>query len=346
MLLAKKRRPHLVGLLELLGRGIVSSADADSFVQLLRGTLGVHGIMILQNARHDAWNATSGIPASWLAKHQELQAEDPSKEILASRPPGTFYFVERDLPPEDRTSPLRRAFMSCGLRDAAVTKLHSPFFEDLFLAVYRHDGESAFTEDDRLLLALLHPHLAGALATRRSLGALQSSGAPADRGPVVAYARLSWPLRRVDWSEQGRREWTLRLGPQSASGWKRIERAIWSAASHFQSAQTGGRSQVILPDLRVEFAYVPPERGETRAMLAMFHANVDEARTTRPAPVEELLSPRELAIARGVAAGAPLADVAKGLGITRETARTHLRAVYTRLRVSGRIALAKALEAR
>jgi len=103
---------------------------------------------------------------------------------------------------------------------------------------------------------------------------------------------------------------------------------------------------VILPDLRVEFAYVPPERGETRAMLAMFHANVDEARTTRPAPVEELLSPRELAIARGVAAGAPLADVAKGLGITRETARTHLRAVYTRLRVSGRIALAKALEAR
>ena len=340
MLIPPKRRQHLTGLLELLSRGIVSAEDADSFVGLLRGALGVHGIGLVQNASYDAWNAAPGIPASWIVKHKQHEKEDPSSEILANRPPGTFYLVSRDLSPAELDSPLHSAFIDCGLRDAALTKLHNPFFEDLFLVLYRHDGQAQFTEDDRLLLTLLHPHLTGALATRRALGAVRS---PDSTGQLQAYARLSWPKKEVEWSERGRRLWTDRLGPLSAQMWRRIDRAVLRAAALFVSSRGGGRSQLIVPELRVEFAYVPPRRGESRAMLAMFQIDAEAPRELPRTPAGELLTPRELAIARGVAAGQSLADVADQLGISRETARTYLKAVYSKFRVSGRLALARAL---
>src|SRR4051794_4884688 len=51
-----------------------------------------------------------------------------------------------------------------------IVNVWNPFVDDLEVVVSR--AASPFTEEERLLLELLAPHLASALATRRSLAAL------------------------------------------------------------------------------------------------------------------------------------------------------------------------------
>jgi DNA-binding NarL/FixJ family response regulator len=61
------------------------------------------------------------------------------------------------------------------------------------------------------------------------------------------------------------------------------------------------------------------------------------------APAEELLAPRELAVARAAARGDSVTTIARANHISAETARSCLRAVYAKLRVSSRIELAMLL---
>ena len=62
-----------------------------------------------------------------------------------------------------------------------------------------------------------------------------------------------------------------------------------------------------------------------------------------PTPAEELLSPRQRAVARAAARGKSIALIASELRLQPETVRTHLRDVYRRLGVSQRAELARLL---
>ena len=164
------------------------------------------------------------------------------------------------------------------------------------------------------------------------------------RPPAVFVA---FPAGRVDLDDEARaviERYTGRLG---TFGWERVERAIAAAARRFAFGQTSARSQVLWPGLRVDFAIIPP-RPREKMRLAGFL--VEETRdeperdaAVAPALVEAVLSPRELAVARRFASGMDLPSIAEALRVGEETARTHLRSAYRKLRVAGRAELAKAL---
>lgn len=60
-------------------------------------------------------------------------------------------------------------------------------------------------------------------------------------------------------------------------------------------------------------------------------------------PVEALLSANQRTVARYASAGATMAETGRAMGISTETARSHLKAVYRRLDVGSRVELAAAL---
>lgn len=57
------------------------------------------------------------------------------------------------------------------------------------------------------------------------------------------------------------------------------------------------------------------------------------------------LSPREAEVVRWLTAGLSRADIGRRLGVREETIKTHLRAVYRKLGVPGRFAVAAQLAA-
>ena len=83
-------------------------------------------------------------------------------------------------------------------------------------------------------------------------------------------------------------------------------------------------------DLQVhdqEHAAVPP-----------VHAPVVTA--AEPAPTPAVLSPRERQIASAVAEGMSNRDIAAALGITEQTVKNHLTAIFTKMKVTSRLQLA------
>jgi DNA-binding NarL/FixJ family response regulator len=64
------------------------------------------------------------------------------------------------------------------------------------------------------------------------------------------------------------------------------------------------------------------------------------ATAAEPAPTPAVLSPRERQIASAVAEGMSNRDIAAALGITEQTVKNHLTAIFTKMKVTSRLQLA------
>jgi DNA-binding CsgD family transcriptional regulator len=350
---AAQRHPtEWSGLVQLLQRGIVSGSDVGDLFHRLETAFDARGALLGQHVTFGAWNVAANVSGEWMREHRKYEAEDPSAAYLATRPPGTFYLFDADLAQKtdfSRPNPVEHvypAFRRSGLRDGAITRLYSPFVDDLYFVLYRPEGSPPFSEQERIELELLNPLLAGALAAKRALAALEvpveETRAEALRR-IRAYVYIAWPGPRVAWGEGARDVWRRAYGRIGARGWQRLERVVAAAATRFCTMSVGGRSQLLVGGIRAEFAFVPPERGEDRRMLVLFVEEEQGEAGQERAPAEELLSPRERLVARAAARGESITTIARASGIGVETARSCLKAVYAKLRVSSRVELAMLL---
>jgi len=271
------------------------------------------------------------VPKAWVQHHSRFRHQDPAATLL-DEPPGRLYHVERDSTPRVRATEMGLGFVDCGLRDSFVLRLYSPLVDDLFLGMYRLQGMPAFSADDRLLLELVYPHLAGALASRRAIALV---GAPVEdeTGAPVGSAVLHFDKKRVSWDPAARDAWEAELGRLDASGWRALERRLFAAAARFSAPRRGGRSQLLLGTLRVEFAHLPDEQ-RRRRMLAIF------LRESGPSTLDDRL----LDVARLAASGVTIVEIARRMGRSREAIRRELNAACARLRVSDRRELALRLQ--
>ncbi len=330
-------------LLTLCDHGIVTGGDADELLMLLQTAMRCRGAVITHNCTFQSdWCRTSQLEPAWLAAHTRHQHQDPSALVLEGRTFGTPFLVKTDTPDGWWETDLQRALTGHGFTDVAIARLYSPFRSDLMLAVYRFDGAPKFTEADRETLRMVMPFVARGLASRRALAALQARDSETlgqTLPKLGGHIFVTWPGGNVTWSTKARAKVQGRLG-FGASGWPRADAMIRAAAGRFLGTAEGARSQLLPGDLRLELAIVPPEAGETQRLLGWL---IDDrpSQSQLPTPAEELLSPRQRAVARAAARGKSIARIAIELQLRPETVRTHLREVYRRLGVSQRAALAR-----
>lgn len=335
-----ERRNALRKLTHLLHRGVVDHGDAEELMSLYARSFGAHGIVI----GHDFGRgcAQLDIPPDWPRVHERHRFQDPSAGFLAVAPAGTSFIANRDFPDRARTE-LNDVFLRADFHDVMIQKFQTAWRDDIYLVAYRRRGMRAFSNDDSTLAYLLHPHVGGALATRTMLSSLARDG-ERGRGAADGYAYVSFPRLSVTLSARARRVWQQQLGPLSSRAWQKVERVVARAALDFQRGVSAARSRSLLPSLRVELAWVPPHVGERNRVLVLFFAEKPQERTLT-APIVELLSPMQRAVALHAATGASNTRIAALLSISLETARTHVRDVFRRLGVEGRTELAALLAA-
>jgi DNA-binding CsgD family transcriptional regulator len=329
---------RLQALMPLLRQGLVSDGDAEELFALLRDTLGASAFVLGQALDYRAWNLHRDVPEGWVADHNRLRREDPSIPLLAGSPSGTWFLLERDFTLSARRTEIYERWCASGLRDAAIVKLYSPVRDDLYFALMREDRP--FSPGDLALLELLYPHLASALASRRAIALLEDAAMPRH-----AFVVVSFPDGVVRADVAARRAVERRTGPLGAIAWEKATRAIAVAARGFSHAVGGGRSQVLWPGLRIDFATLRAEPGETARLIGFLvdENDLDEEPDAAPPLVEALLSPRQLAVARDFVSGMAIATIAEMRRLSVETVRTHLREAYRKLGVRGRTALSRAL---
>jgi len=345
--LNKTRSSALTKLLALTSRGIVTGGDAEELLSLLFATFAASGGAFTQSFGYRDFMLGVDVRREWIEAYHRLRHLDPFTEPLGRLPPGEVFFTVGDTNEEHKRLELWHSFRAHGYRDAMQARLYNPLVADLFMILYRQDGERPFSPNDRVLFQLIYPHLAGALAARRALAALD---APANEriesvlAKVSGHAWVSLPSGEVAWSEEARRVWQARLGI-GARDWHKANEVLLASARRFNTALIGGRSQVVFPGVRVEWASVPAQPHEQRRLLAlMLEEGFDPAADTTPA--EALLSPRQREVARLAAAGSSASAIADKLKIKPTTVRGYLREVYERLGITSRAQLASALSQR
>lgn len=310
-------------LLARLQNGLVTDAHADEALDLLLPAVGASAATIVQRGSFANWNRQSAVPAAWEEAHTRLGHQDFSVPAVSRSPAGAWYLGMKTSTARERDVELCQKFFGLGFGDWCLTRIPCPMFGELHLVVYRAKGAPLFDEDDRAVLDLVTPHVERALAARAAIAHVtEHNDAP--------HAWLSYPSRRVDWSPTARAIWRARLGAISERGWGKIERALFAAAERGASGLAG--RAWLRGDLSVEIAVVPPERGETRRVLALFH----EGRSAAPiaTPAEELLSTGERDIARKIAGGWSAAEIALARRVSEETIRTQLKTICMKLGAS------------
>jgi DNA-binding CsgD family transcriptional regulator len=338
---AKLRK--LTSLVSFLERGVVSLGDLDEMLERLCGLYDGAAIVLTQTPDFVGPGRALRVPADWAAFHLRHRGQDPCPAFLAERSPGSSFCLDSDLPVGGKELALYSGFRGLGFGGGFVTRIHSPFSDELYLPLYREGRPKPISAEDRMLVRLLHPHLAGALAAQCALAHLSAAGEASSRpasSPAFASVSISYPSLRVEWTRRAKEVFRRRLGATGEVAGSRIERMILRAVRRFDRWEVGGRSQILVPGIRIELANVPPRAEERRRVVAMFIED-REPRHAEPTPAEELLSPRQREVAREAARGSTTKEIATKLGISVETARWHLKCVFDRLGVAHRAELAR-----
>lgn len=336
-------RQRLLDVVRFLERGVASVGDLDELLDELRLLYGGAAIAITQTPDFVGPGRSHGVPAEWPRIHSTHWHEDPSPRFLAENAPGATFTLDSELSPEQHELALYRAYRGLGFGDGMITKVYSPFCDSLFLVLYREGGAPKIGTDERLLVRLLQPHLAGAFAAKHALAHFESedvgSPAPSPKVPILGSVAISFPAEDVHWPGGMKTFLGRRLGALER---ERLERMILAAAKRFDAWKMTGRSQLFAPGIRIEFAAVGPHSGERRRLVAFFLRDGGTVTSTR-SPMEELLSPRQRQVARAAARGASTKEIALELRMGVETVRWHLKAVFEKLGVTRRSELARLL---
>src|SRR5947207_1455293 len=176
--------PSAGELLAFLEQGIVTGEDVDEFLDLYRRTLGACAMSVGEAFGFNPWVRTLDLPARWMATHRKLQTDDPSPALLLPARRGAVYRVKGDSPEEVQRNALFKALGDFGFRDAAITTVHNPLGQPIFMALYREEGAPAFSREDAGWIELLHPHVARAFGAHQALRAIDPHG-PSTLGDVL-----------------------------------------------------------------------------------------------------------------------------------------------------------------
>jgi DNA-binding NarL/FixJ family response regulator len=107
----------------------------------------------------------------------------------------------------------------------------------------------------------------------------------------------------------------------------------------FAAGARGYLTKSSVPD-EIELAVREVLDGRFYVSPVVAHAAIGQAAGAAPPEARETLTPREHEIATLVGAGLPNLEIARRLGVSVTTVRSHLRKVYTKLQLASRIELA------
>lgn len=319
-------------LASLLIRGLADDGDAQEMVDLTRRAFGLVAVGFSRQYDWEGLPLVAGDLRRWMEVYPEVGHDDPCVPFLQSTPEGTWYFAAREKVATDT----QRAFTREEFSDVAIARFSGPRGELLPCALYRERVAGPFDDEDHARLQRMVPLWAGALRTQTALNGMRL--ADDDTCPSLGWVEVGYPSMDVAWSKRARQAFEQRLGPVSARGWTRIERAIVRLVS--RSSATMRRHEIV-GGLCGEIVHVPALKGERRRVRVLLYAtNRPDLGTAEPrTPAEELLSTRQRTIARMVARGCSTPAIAEQLGIAAETVRHHLRTIYQRLGIRKREAL-------
>lgn len=320
-------------LVSCLRRGLRTHDDAYEAMDLVAKALHVGGIVLGDEDAFAGWNVHTGLPESWPDIYLAHREQDPAVPALMAAPLGTWFQVTRDYAAADRATELYRGSREVEIADGLLTRLPRPGVGDTIFVLYRYDGMPAFDDDDRLIAALLYPHLAGAFG-RRAVAA-QGVGDPIT---VRVEAPGTVHLGRV-----AKTRLAEALPIDGDAGWARLERMIRNAALRYHAPSQAARPLRLVGHLVIEFVHTRPGPGPAWSMLGLISEDTTHLGRAR-SPAEHALSLRQRQVARLAARGATVSEIADALHIRAPTVRTHLKNVYLRLGVNSRGELASLLE--
>jgi DNA-binding CsgD family transcriptional regulator len=327
----------------LLHRGIVSGGDVEELFALYRQVFGVNAMVMAPLYGFNRLARCEDVPSDWIAAYNAVADQDRAPAWLASAPPGSICRASR-LPGVGPD--LVSEFARHDWADVAISFMPGPLEDAVSMGCYRRGRP--FSDEEESLMSMLHPLLSAALGTEAALGALR---APYDETLDGALARfeghvlVTWPALEIEWSERGRRLWQELLGePGSPALWARVEDVLGSTVKRFVEKPHAARSTRVFRGVRAEVAAIPPKASEQRRFALLFVREREVDAADVDAPLLRLLGERQRAVVLAAARGRSLKLVAADLGISLETARSHLRSAYRRLGVDSRVELRALLE--
>lgn len=318
----------------LLQAGVFSDLEADELLAALSEVLAADAVVVTQQWAGFATSRSQGIPEGWPQAYAGLQHQDPSHAALASRPAGSWFFINEESG-EALRSELYRTFRDQGFHDGAIARFDAPPGQ-MFVVFYRkqHATTRDFDRSDRALLALLSPHLARGFRCRVAVAAWQGTLA-ADRHDALAqlpHVLLTCRDRSVSVSPLAKELMQPLLAGVSQN---KLDLLLWRAAQ-------SGRECALVGGIRAEPFFRRGDNGQLKEILLMLSDAPAPSLSPDPlTPAEELLSPRQRLVARLIASGRTVDEAAALLDSKPATVRQHLKTVYDRLKVSDRTGLCR-----
>lgn len=326
------RARNLRAVLGACERGIVTGEHVDEFIDVYSAALDASGMSVGPAHGFEECGRARGVPTDWVTFHRDNIHADPSAPYLVNARSGATYRLraaaERGL--TSKRNVFLRGLGPHGLADAAITQIHNPFGERLFVALYRSHGQKAFSAADATAIRLLAPHVARAFAMRSAIAAIPANS-PRSIGAVkngaAGYA----------WIEGG----DVSFCPRAAhlfeqkleAGARKLRVLAGTVRDEVARIEREGSAPTFrLDGVRADFAAVGGK------VLVLFYE--EAAPLPKLSPLTALLSPQQRRIAASVVAGATTDDIASSLAISRETVRTHLRVIARRFGASTRAELA------
>lgn len=330
-------------MLALLKRGLVCGSDLEEMFSLYRKLFDLQGMVSGPLYGFTGPLRCEEVPEEWRADYTAVADQDRAAQWLASASPGSVCLASRL---EGVGPDLRHAFFrEHRWSDCAITFMSGPLGSFVSVGAYRRGRR--FDDQERNLMSLLHPYMGAALGTEL---ALQALGMPRDESLAGALERfeghvfVSWPSLQIDWSERARDLWLELLAePASAALWGRVEDVLKTTVQRFVKSPFATRSVRVFRGVRAELAAVPVEGSEQQRFLLLF-VREREHPPNEDRPILQLLGERQRLVAVAAARGRSLKLIAADLGISLETARSHLKSVYRRLGVESRVELRSLLE--
>ena len=324
-------------LLALLRRGIAEAGDVEEMTGLLARAFDAQAVSFGPGFGFSPLGFVRHVDEAWREFHTRHRAEDPSLAFLA-RSRGLPFRVMTDSTPQHRRQPLHRGMQQHGFADGAIS-IYDALGARHSMALYRAKGARVFDDDEALLIQLLEPHLTRSLGTGLAIAALAGG-----RDAPIPVGWVDIPRRTLHFAPGASAELLVHLGIDGARA-----RSRFAAMLVQRAARTRGLPAplVVSAHHRLEAAIVDPTRSgpPTRPGIErrVFFALCPRPPSTTDEDLLWLLTPAQRAVATRVIAGQALPRVAKELGITYETGRTHLREVYRRLGIHGRAELRERL---
>jgi DNA-binding CsgD family transcriptional regulator/PAS domain-containing protein len=353
-------------LLGLIYEGAIEERPWAGFLAGLREALGaVASTLVLRPANTDRAGLilTEGGSSEGIALYRDgLFMADPFVDL----PPGQVVALHEIMPLAEleQTELFRLCMEPGGLYDSLGADLDVDGTLEARLRVARSRGARAFGKREKQLCALLLPHLERAIRIHTRLHRIESeralyAGAIAQlavgavildgNGAVMATNQLAGEiLARRDgiWIGEG----VLRV--QSAREAAELKRIVGELLAHRRAGQPGvvQALRISRPSGRADLGLIVrpvPESEDTgqTPSVAIFISDPEE-RSAAPVQVQVLVklfgfTPTEAQLAIHLANGLNIDEAAAELGMTRNTARAHLRAVFTKTGISRQPALVR-----